>query len=210
MVTAGNASGINDGAAAVVITSSSKARELGLTPRLKLVARAEAGVEPSLMGSGPIPAVQKALQKAGPILSDMSTDQQTTVYMMTDGAFLYVAVDAKQRIPVRATEHTNGVGLDTDDEVQVDLWPNGTSGFRYKFTSTPIGTHYQYSTENNSFELEWWTAGKIVDGGYVINMKIPLSVMHGTGSHFVSLNQRASAGDNCASIQRITRPPPDD
>src|SRR5437588_12568932 len=43
-------------------------------------------------------------------------DQQTTVYMMTDGAFLYVAVDAKQRIPVRATEHTNGVGLDTDDE----------------------------------------------------------------------------------------------
>jgi acetyl-CoA C-acetyltransferase len=65
MVTAGNASGINDGAAAVVVTSSSKARELGLTPRLKLVARAEAGVEPSIMGSGPIPAVQKALQKAG-------------------------------------------------------------------------------------------------------------------------------------------------
>jgi hypothetical protein len=102
--------------------------------------------------------------------------------MLTDGAFLYVGIDAKQNVPVRATEHTNGVGLDTDDEFQVDLWPNGTSGFRYKFTSTPIGTHYQYSTENNSFEPVWWTSGRIVPGGYVINMKIPLSVMHGTGS----------------------------
>ncbi|MDE3096041.1 MAG: thiolase family protein [Chloroflexota bacterium] len=65
MVTAGNASGINDGAAAVVVASAARARELGLKPRLRLVARAEAGVEPSIMGSGPIPAVQKALQKAG-------------------------------------------------------------------------------------------------------------------------------------------------
>ncbi len=64
MVTAGNASGINDGAAAVVMMTAAKAKELGLKPRLRLVARAEAGVEPSLMGSGPIPAVQKALEKA--------------------------------------------------------------------------------------------------------------------------------------------------
>ncbi|MEX2245547.1 MAG: thiolase family protein [Dehalococcoidia bacterium] len=65
MVTAGNSSGINDGAAAVVVTSETKARELGLKPRMRLVARAEAGVEPSIMGQGPIPAVQKVLQKAG-------------------------------------------------------------------------------------------------------------------------------------------------
>ena len=65
MVTAGNASGINDGAAALVLTSASKARELGLKPRMKLVARAEAGVEPSIMGQGPIPAIQKVLDKAG-------------------------------------------------------------------------------------------------------------------------------------------------
>jgi acetyl-CoA C-acetyltransferase len=64
MVTAGNASGINDGAAAVVVMSASKARELGLKPRLKLVARAEAGVEPRIMGSGPIHAVTKVLKKA--------------------------------------------------------------------------------------------------------------------------------------------------
>ncbi len=64
MVTAANSSGINDGAAAVVLMSASKARELGLKPRMKLVARAESGVEPRIMGSGPIPAVTKALKKA--------------------------------------------------------------------------------------------------------------------------------------------------
>src|SRR5215472_14479008 len=108
--------------------------------------------------------------------------QTTTLYLITDGPFLYVGIDARQTAPIRATEHTNGVGLDTDDEFQVDLWPNGPSGFRYKFTSTPIGTHYQYSSENNSFEPEWLTKGRVVDGGYVVTMRIPLSVMHGTGS----------------------------
>ncbi len=74
MVTAGNASGINDGAAAVVVMSRSKADELGSKPRLRLVARAEAGVEPSIMGSGPIPAVRKALQRAG-----MDVDQMDVI-----------------------------------------------------------------------------------------------------------------------------------
>ena len=70
-VTAGNSSGINDGAAAVVVTTASKAKELGLKPRLRLVARAESGVEPSIMGSGPIPAIEKALKKAGLTVSDI-------------------------------------------------------------------------------------------------------------------------------------------
>ena len=65
MVTAGNASGINDGAAAVVVMSRTKADELAVRPRLRLVARAEAGVEPAIMGMGPIPAVRKVLEKAG-------------------------------------------------------------------------------------------------------------------------------------------------
>jgi len=71
VVTAGNASGINDGAAAVVLTSASRAKELGLQPRMRIVARAEAGVEPRIMGSGPIPAVEKALAKAGMTLGQM-------------------------------------------------------------------------------------------------------------------------------------------
>jgi acetyl-CoA C-acetyltransferase len=70
-VTAGNASGINDGAAAVVLMSAAKARELGATPKLRLVAKAEAGVRPEIMGSGPIPAVQKALAKAGLTVDDL-------------------------------------------------------------------------------------------------------------------------------------------
>ncbi|MDP6605932.1 MAG: thiolase family protein [Dehalococcoidia bacterium] len=72
-VTAGNASGINDGAAAVVLTTAAKAEELGLTPRLRVVARAESGVEPSIMGSGPIPAVEKVLEKAGLTVDDLDT-----------------------------------------------------------------------------------------------------------------------------------------
>ncbi|MGE0228387.1 MAG: acetyl-CoA C-acyltransferase [Dehalococcoidia bacterium] len=72
-VTAGNASGINDGAAAVVVTTASKARELGLKPRMRLVARAESGVDPRTMGEGPIPAIEKALAKAGLTVSDIDT-----------------------------------------------------------------------------------------------------------------------------------------
>ncbi len=71
MVTAGNSSGINDGAAALVVMSASKATELGLKPRMRLVARAEAGVEPSIMGAGPITAVQKALEKAKLSIEDI-------------------------------------------------------------------------------------------------------------------------------------------
>jgi acetyl-CoA C-acetyltransferase len=70
-VTAGNASGINDGAAAVIVTSRHRAQELGLMPQLRLLARAEVGVDPSIMGYGPIPATRKALQKAGLTLEQL-------------------------------------------------------------------------------------------------------------------------------------------
>ena len=72
-VTAGNASGINDGAAAVIVTSARKAAELGLKPQLRLVARATAGVEPAVMGSGPIPASERALERAGLTVADLDT-----------------------------------------------------------------------------------------------------------------------------------------
>jgi acetyl-CoA C-acetyltransferase len=64
-VTAGNASGINDGAAVVIVTTASKARELGLKPMARIVAFAAAGVDPSVMGTGPIPATRACLDKAG-------------------------------------------------------------------------------------------------------------------------------------------------
>jgi acetyl-CoA C-acetyltransferase len=64
-VTAGNSSGINDGAAAVVIASQEKARELGAEPLGTFVGAAVAGVDPQVMGIGPVPAVQKLLARAG-------------------------------------------------------------------------------------------------------------------------------------------------
>jgi acetyl-CoA C-acetyltransferase len=70
-VTAGNASSINDGAAAVVIMSAEKAAELGLKPKLRWHTRGVAGVEPAIMGIGPVPAVRKALDKAGMTIGDI-------------------------------------------------------------------------------------------------------------------------------------------
>ncbi|MBT2570134.1 acetyl-CoA C-acetyltransferase [Planococcus sp. ISL-110] len=70
-VTAGNASGINDGAAAVVVMSKAKADELGLTPLATVVANGNAGVDPAVMGIGPVQAVKNALQKAEMSLADI-------------------------------------------------------------------------------------------------------------------------------------------
>ena len=64
-VTAGNASGINDGAAAVVVTTAARARALGASPLARIVSYAAAAVDPKVMGIGPVPAVRKALEKAG-------------------------------------------------------------------------------------------------------------------------------------------------
>ena len=70
-VTAGNASGINDGAAAVVLMSADEAKKRGLTPLARIAAWATAGVDPAIMGSGPIPASRKALDKAGWKVKDL-------------------------------------------------------------------------------------------------------------------------------------------
>ena len=71
VVTAGNSSGINDGAAAVVLLSEEKARELGVTPMARFVVGALAGVDPAVMGVGPVAASQKAMAKAGLTVADL-------------------------------------------------------------------------------------------------------------------------------------------
>ena len=70
-VTAGNASGINDGAAAFIIMSKEKAEELGLTPLATIASYASAGVDPSVMGTGPIPATKRALAKINMTIADL-------------------------------------------------------------------------------------------------------------------------------------------
>jgi len=70
-VTAGNASGINDGAAALLVVESERARALGLKPFARIVATAVAGVDPSVMGAGPIPAIKKLLERTGLTVADI-------------------------------------------------------------------------------------------------------------------------------------------
>jgi acetyl-CoA C-acetyltransferase len=70
-VTAGNASGINDGAAALVVMSASEAARRGLTPLARIASFATAGVDPAIMGTGPIPSSRRALERAGWKVGDL-------------------------------------------------------------------------------------------------------------------------------------------
>jgi 3-oxoadipyl-CoA thiolase len=70
-VTAGNSSGINDGAAAILLASEQAVKEFALQPMARVISMAVAGVDPSIMGIGPVPAIQKALQRAGLSLGDI-------------------------------------------------------------------------------------------------------------------------------------------
>ena len=79
-VTAGNASGINDGAAAVTLMSASEASRRNLSPMARIVSWAQAGVEPAVMGSGPIPASQKALKKAGWSAEDLDLTEANEAF----------------------------------------------------------------------------------------------------------------------------------
>ncbi len=93
-VTAGNASGINDAAAAVVLMDAQVARQRGLTPMARLVAYAHAGVDPAYMGIGPVPATQKALAKAGLTVADLDV------------------IEANEAFAAQACAVTRDLGLD--------------------------------------------------------------------------------------------------
>jgi len=95
-VTAGNASGINDGAAAVVIASGQAVEKYGLTPLFKLIGYGQVGVDPTIMGVGPIGASRKALEMAGLTVADMD---------------LY---EANEAFAAQAQAVTNDLGLDID------------------------------------------------------------------------------------------------
>jgi acetyl-CoA C-acetyltransferase len=93
-VTAGNASGINDAAAAIVMAEAGAAKKLGLKPMARLVAYAHAGVEPQLMGLGPIPAVRRVFEKAGLKPADMDV------------------IESNEAFAVQAMSVTRDLGLD--------------------------------------------------------------------------------------------------
>jgi len=116
-VTAGNASGINDGAAATIVTSASKARALGLEPMARIVAFASAGVDPAIMGTGPIPSTRRCLERAGWRVEDLDL------------------VEANEAFAAQAISVNRELGWDMD---KVNLWggavslghPIGASGAR--------------------------------------------------------------------------------
>lgn len=104
-VTAGNSSGINDGAAAALVMTRRKARELGLEPMVRIVATAVAGVEPELMGYGPVPATQKALKKAGMTLKDVELIELNEAF-----AAQYIACERGLGLD-RSITNVNGSGI---------------------------------------------------------------------------------------------------
>ncbi|ATG15474.1 3-oxoadipyl-CoA thiolase [Providencia alcalifaciens] len=103
-VTAGNASGVNDGAAALIIASENVAKQQGLTPRARVIATATCGVEPRLMGIGPLPATQKVLKMAGLTIEQMDV------------------IELNEAFAAQALAVLRGLGL-PDDAPQVN--PNG-------------------------------------------------------------------------------------
>ena len=94
-VTAANASGINDGAAAVVLMTAAEANKRGITPMARIVSWAHAGVDPSIMGTGPIPASKKALEKAGWTVKDLDL------------------IEANEAFAAQACAVNKGLGWDT-------------------------------------------------------------------------------------------------
>ena len=104
MVTAGNASGINDGAAAIVVMSEEKAKELGVTPMATWVQGALAGVEPEIMGIGPVAATRKVMERTGLTVDDMDL------------------IEANEAFAAQALAVTRTLGL-ADDDARIN--PNG-------------------------------------------------------------------------------------
>jgi len=95
-VTAGSASGINDGAAAVLLMTLEEAQKRGITPLARIVSWAHAGVDPSIMGTGPIPASKKALEKAGWTVQDLDL------------------IEANEAFAAQACAVNKGLGWDTE------------------------------------------------------------------------------------------------
>lgn len=102
-VTAGNSSGLNDGATASIIASSDAAKELGLAPKMRMVSFAFAGVEPEIMGIGPVPSTEKALRKAGLGIEDI-------------GLF-----ELNEAFAVQVLSFLDHFGID-DDDPRVNQW----------------------------------------------------------------------------------------
>jgi acetyl-CoA acyltransferase len=115
-VTPGNASGLNDGAAGVLLMSADKAKELGLTPKMRWVSSAVAGVDPKIMGTAPVPACKKALARAGLKVDDIGV------------------IELNEAFAVQALHNLINLGLKPDDP-RVNMW-GGSIAFGHPLASS--------------------------------------------------------------------------
>ena len=149
-VTAGNASGINDGACALIVMSADKAAELGMKPLSEIVSYASAGVEPSIMGIGPVPASRFALEKAGLTVSDIGLFELNEAF-----ASQSLAVLKELQIPIEKV-NVNGGAIALGH-------PVGASGARILTTLI-----YEMKRQGQEFGL----ASLCVGGGMGVSMII--------------------------------------
>jgi acetyl-CoA acetyltransferase family protein len=142
-VTAGNASGVNDGAAALLVASEAAARRFGLTPRARIVAAASAGVEPRIMGMGPLPATRKVLALAQLSLADLGVIELNEAFAAQALAVLRelgVADDAAQVNPNGgAIALGHPLGMSGARLAGTATWQLATSGARYALCTMCIG-----------------------------------------------------------------------
>ena len=149
-VTAGNASGINDGAAALVVCTGRKARELGRKPLARILSYASTGVEPMVMGMGPVPAVRKALERAGLKLADIDLFELNEAFAVQS-----VAVARELGIdPAKVNVHGGAIALGH---------PIGASGARV-LTTLVYALHAQ--------KKKYGVASLCIGGGMGIAMAV--------------------------------------
>ena len=126
-VTAGNSSGLNDGSTASIIAGADTAKELGLTPKMKLVSFAFAGVDPEIMGIGPVPSTEKALRKAGLTIDDI-------------GLF-----ELNEAFAVQVLSLLDHFGI-ADDDPRVNLW-GGAIAFGHPLASSGVRLMIQLAAQ---------------------------------------------------------------
>ncbi|PVH29529.1 3-oxoadipyl-CoA thiolase [Pararhodobacter oceanensis] len=142
-VTAGNASGVNDGAAALVVASEESAKANGLTPRARIVGMAAAGIEPRVMGAGPVPAVRKLLARTGLSIDAMDVIELNEAFAAQGLAVLRdlgVADDDPRVNPMGgAIALGHPLGMSGARLVGTAMWQLQRSGGRYALCTMCVG-----------------------------------------------------------------------
>jgi hypothetical protein len=135
-----------------------------------------------------------------PVLFDFTyqrSGEPTDAYVAQDPNGLDVAFSVTQHATLTASQQTNGPGVSSDDRVAVTLWPQGNTGFRYRFVANALGARYQSSSENSAYEPTWIAAARRTPSGYTVTMHIPWNIIRSGGSKSWNAQfERITVADN--------------